>query len=750
MDPVFDFFPGGELEDDEVDVEEVEVGGNSNSLVSTNADVVDIQDDTVVEVGENSLKRKLPPKEPKPKKERYRSPAWDHFNEIKEGGVTKWAECKYCKKQYRAESKKHGVSNLKAHIPACPLYPNRDQNGQQNLSFKPADGDGVNVVTHVFSFDDCKRALAEMVIIDELPFRFVEGIGFRKFCKVMQPKFSPVPSRQTITREVGAIHNFERGKLKKLLKGRRICLTTDTWTSIQNLNYMCLTAHFIDDDWNLQKRILNFCQVINHKGETIGKKIESLLLDWNIDGIFTLTVDNASSNDTAIKFLKRKTKDWKRTILDHDYLHVRCCAHILNLIVVEGLKDKNESILRVRDIVRYVRSSPQRLESFKKCVEKEKIVSNQTVCLDVCTRWNSTYLMLEVAVKFEKAFQRMAEEDSGFKTFFGIKEGDDGELVSFEGGETIELVGEGGQVRSHRVQRIPTKLDWKNCAMFTKFLKLFYDATKKLSASLFVTSNVFFDEMYNVEVQIEKLIANNDPLLSKMALDMKKKFDTYWGKGDRFNFLLYVAVVLDPRFKLRWVKFCYIKTKGKEVAEEMEKRVKGVLDKLYDAYANEGEVRVQVASTTPSIVVDEDCDDRLSLANEFDTYLEQEYSSVCSSEVDKYVNDLCERKDTPDFDILLWWKNNSKKYPILSQVARDVLAMPVSTVASESAFSTGGRVLDPFRSSLSPSMVETLVCTQNWLLSTVPISLRQGMDKVEDLEREILGNDASSEVPKDL
>ncbi|KAF7134784.1 hypothetical protein RHSIM_Rhsim08G0083100 [Rhododendron simsii] len=639
MDPIFDFYLGGELEDDEVDAKEVELGGNANPPVSTNADIVDVQDDTVVEVGEKRLKTKLPPQVPQPKKERYRSPTWDHFNEIKVGGVTKWAEYKYCKKQYRAESKKHGVSNLKAHIPVCPLYPNRDQHGQQNLSFKPTDGGDVDVVTHIFSFDDCKRALAEMVIIDELPFRFVEGIGFRKFY-------------------------------------------------------------------------------------------------------------NASSNDTAIKFLKRKTKDWKQTILDHDYLHVRCCAHILNLIVVEGLKDRNESILRVRDVVRYVRSSPQRWRVLRSVWRRRKLFRTK-LCLDVCTWWNSIYFMLEVAVKFEKAFQRMVEEDSGFKTFFGIKEGDNGELVSFEGGETIELVNEGGQARSHRVQRIPTKLGWKNCTMFSKFLKLFYDATKKSSTSLFVTSNVFFDEMYNVEVQTEKLIANNDPLLSKMAFEMKKKFDTYWGKGDKFNFLLYVAVVLDCRFKLRWVKFCYIKTKGKEVAEQMEKRVKGVLEKLYDAYANEGEVRVQVASATLSVVVDEDCDDRLSLASEFDTYLEQEYSSVCSSEVDKYVNDLCERKDIPDFDILLWWKNNSNKYPILSQLARDVLAMPVSTVASESAFSTGGCVLDPFRSSLSPSMVETLVCTQNWLLSTVPISLRQAMDKVEDLEREILGNDASSEVPKD-
>ncbi|KAI8560975.1 hypothetical protein RHMOL_Rhmol04G0298500 [Rhododendron molle] len=443
MDPVFDFHPGGELEDDEVDAEKVELGGNSNPLVYTNADV---QDDTVVKVEENRLKRKLPSNAPKPKKERYRSPAWDHFNEIKEGGVTKWVECKYCKKQYKVENKNHDVSNLKVHIPTCPLYPNRDQHGQQNLSFKPAEGGGVDVVTHVFSFDDCKRALVETVIIDELPFRFVKGIGFRKCCKVMQPKFSPVPSRQTTTRE--------------------------------------------------------------------------------------------------------------------------------------GLKDKNESILRVRDVVRYVRSSSQRLKSFKRCVEKEKIVSNQTVCLDVGTQWNSTYLMLEVTVKFKKTLQRMAEEDSGFKTFFGIKEGDDGELVSFKGGETIEL---------------------------------------QLSTSLFVTSNVFFDEMYNVEVQIDKLIANNNPLLSKMTFDMKKKIDTYWGKGDRFNFLLYVVVTLVPRFKLRWVKFCYTKTKGKGVAEGMEKRVKGVLDKLYDAYANEGEVRVQVASATPSVVMDGDCDDWLSLASEFDT-----------------------------------------------------------------------------------------------------------------------------------
>lgn len=58
------------------------------------------------------------------------------------------------------------------------------------------------------------------------------------------------------------------------------------------------------------------------------------------------------------------------------------------------------------------------------------------------------------------------------------------------------------------------------------------------------------------------------------------------------------------------------------------------------------------------------------------------------------------------------------EYPILSQIARDLLAVQVSTVASESAFSAGGRVIDPFRSRLDPEMVEALVCTKDWVAAT--------------------------------
>lgn len=69
---------------------------------------------------------------------------------------------------------------------------------------------------------------------------------------------------------------------------------------------------------------------------------------------------------------------------------------------------------------------------------------------------------------------------------------------------------------------------------------------------------------------------------------------------------------------------------------------------------------------------------------------------------------------TTDFNVLEYWKTHCVRFPILAQMIRDILAIPISTVASESTFSIGGRVLDPYRSSLKPSTVEALVCLRDW------------------------------------
>ncbi|KAL4581551.1 hypothetical protein LXL04_001246 [Taraxacum kok-saghyz] len=84
------------------------------------------------------------------------------------------------------------------------------------------------------------------------------------------------------------------------------------------------------------------------------------------------------------------------------------------------------------------------------------------------------------------------------------------------------------------------------------------------------------------------------------------------------------------------------------------------------------------------------------------------------SELDYYLEENVLPR-TADFDILAWWKSNGPKYPTLQQVVKDVLAIPVSTVASESAFSTGGRHVTPHRNRLHPDLLETLICVQDWL-----------------------------------
>jgi len=72
---------------------------------------------------------------------------------------------------------------------------------------------------------------------------------------------------------------------------------------------------------------------------------------------------------------------------------------------------------------------------------------------------------------------------------------------------------------------------------------------------------------------------------------------------------------------------------------------------------------------------------------------------------------------TVDLDILQYWKIHSTRYPVLGCMARDILAIPASTVASESAFSTGERIVSDYRSRLKSETIEALICLQDWLRS---------------------------------
>ena len=164
-------------------------------------------------------------------------------------------------------------------------------------------------------------------------------------------------------------------------------------------------------------------------------------------------------------------------------------------------------------------------------------------------------------------------------------------------------------------------------------------------------------------------------------------------------------------------------------------RVRQLLSDMYEEYnatfgsSSSSREHVSPPSSAPPDDVEDNLESQL-----FYEWLQASTASGSTStktEIDRYLSNGCEAF-SQSFDLLNWWKVNEPNYPILARIARDVLAMPVSTVASESAFSTGGRVLDPFRSSLAPRTVEALICTQNWLRHpSTPIDIRDSMDNVE-------------------
>uniref|UniRef100_A0A3Q7GI24 HAT C-terminal dimerisation domain-containing protein n=1 Tax=Solanum lycopersicum TaxID=4081 RepID=A0A3Q7GI24_SOLLC len=189
-----------------------------------------------------------------------------------------------------------------------------------------------------FEQEACRRALVEMIILDELPFSFVEKEGLKKFMSKFQPLFH-IPSRN-ITRDC-----YERINLKQSLKEiqPRICVTIDTWTSVQRINFIPITSH---------------------KGEHLAESISNCLLDRKLDNVFTVTVDNVSSNDVTVLELSKKLDMWGTNMMEGKHLQY------------------------------------EMTRNFLKCVEMQKIECDYMLPLDVPTSWNSTYLMLDTTEKF--------------------------------------------------------------------------------------------------------------------------------------------------------------------------------------------------------------------------------------------------------------------------------------------------------------------------------------------------------------
>ncbi|KAF7135940.1 hypothetical protein RHSIM_Rhsim08G0166400 [Rhododendron simsii] len=527
---------------------------------------------------------------------RLRSPYWAHYNMVKICGVYK-AICNYCGAKISGETR-NGTSHLKEHY--IRKHQKKDNRRQQVLTNNFMNKDRPPQLTS-YSFDHemAQKQLASAIIMHEYPLSIVEHVGFRRYSNALLPLFK-VPCRNTMKAEIFKIYEYQRGKTMSLVvsNASRLAITTDIWTlSNQKKGFMAVTAHFIDESWTLQSRILRFIYVpCPHTKEVLCDQLLNCLMDWNID---------------------RK--------------------------ISNGLDVIKVGIEKIRDSVAYWTASPKREEKFEETVRQLNVTSTKKLGLDCATRWNSTFLMLQTALHYKDVFIRLSKRDAQYNS-------------------------------------LPSEREWGFAKDVCQKLNFFFKVTELFSGTKYPTTNQCFPNICEIRLELRDWLHSENQVIREMAKKMVEKFDKYWLV---VHGVVGVSAVLDPTYQINVLEFYFKLLFPTSYKEEVEK-VRALCYKLLKEYqCPSSGIKGIGDSSSHSSSLDEES------LSKYDVYMLRESKrsrtiDTAKLELDHYLSEAVLPKSA-GFDVLNWWKSHQPKYPILQAMARDLLAIPVSTVASESA-----------------------------------------------------------------
>ncbi|XP_043705394.1 zinc finger BED domain-containing protein RICESLEEPER 2-like [Telopea speciosissima] len=553
------------------------------------------------------------------RKRKRTSIVWKEFIQIpkeKNPDGRQRAKCKACGNIYLADSDINGTGSLRRHLKNCTKRKNKDV-AQMILS----GGDG-NLTCKSKKIDaEMVRDMITMLIVRrELPLVFVEYQEFRDLITYLYPQFSPI-SRNTQLADILRWHNRESKRIKEFLNSfnGRMSLTTDLWSSITTDSYISLTCHYIDIEWILHKKLLKFCIMPPpHIGVNISQIASEMLLYWGIEKkLFSITLDNASANLSLIDHLKRNLVLKKALMCDGDFFHNRCCAHILNLIVQDGLKVIDNCVQLVRSSVAYVKASQARKVKFLECCKQVGLPNKKGLHGDVTMRWNSTYHMLDSAIFYKSAFHELQLVDKNYR-------------------------------------ECPSNEEWSKVEQLMHFLKPFNDITEVLSGSKYPTANLYFHNVWNIHKSLLEVIVHGDDHMKKMAQEMKKKFDKYW---DSDSIILAIAVVFDPLYKLSFVSWAFDKIYNLDSRlREKFRLVKTSLERLFEEHRSMDVIMEEGALHSDDIETD-----MVGNASDWQELNAYESSNNTTrsdkSELYLYLEEPRIKDTTKQYDVLAYWKS---------------------------------------------------------------------------------------------
>ncbi|KAL2898471.1 Zinc finger BED domain-containing protein RICESLEEPER 2, partial [Bienertia sinuspersici] len=478
--------------------------------------------------------------------------------------------------------------------------------GQDQLHGYASDMPGTSM-PFVYNRDRMITEFGKFIIADELPFSFGESPNYEYFNRVaLQPQYRRVP-RNTLKRHTQQAYYAYRSYLMDMFRIYDGCvsLTSDTWTSTYGEPFVCVTVHWINDDW-------------------------------------------------AMEFLKEDPSI--KLLLNGSLMHVRCCA--LNLCVQEGLDELRTLLEPTRGVIRWIRAARSAKRIFKhKCDEYG--LRKKVIALDTTTRWNSTYKLLHDAIAYRDILTDMYNESRAT----------DGKFI--------------------------TNDHWS-------LAKIIHDVPETFNNATHIFSYVYEPNTHMVILECIKIIctikqtslANPDPSVKRLLENMKVKWCAYFTE---FPPIYAIGAILDPGVKLEGLTnlltFYYQQLDINFDVPYYVNNCKRILERLCEDFG---------AVIQPQPVGSSMGASRFGilgpvLKNQRPNGLGSSSTSSSSSSssnigIGEYLTYQFETEET--FHIIHWWKNHSSKFPVLARIAKDILVIPASTIASESAFSAGRRVID--------------------------------------------------------
>ncbi|XP_058210257.1 zinc finger BED domain-containing protein RICESLEEPER 1-like [Rhododendron vialii] len=416
--------------------------------------------------------------------------------------------------------------------------------------------------------------------------------------------------------------------------------------------FMCLAAHFIDDRWKLKKWVIGFRRLWFKKGGILHSATLETVKDWDIESkISSLTLAESHLYDEMVEEIKESVQQKKKLQLDGKLFCVKCCAEMFNLMAKDAYKEITDIINKVSLLI----------------------------------SWKFAPVWYLKACKLKEALELNAMDE-----FSPEKVSD--------------------------FYDVPSADEWEKVKCICKLVESAEAIARSIFDTKYPTANIFLFNLEELRAILFQESISSDSFTSKVAKKMLQTLDKYL--EDMF-FVLSIASVMDPRHKMRYIDYL----SSKREVHDGKSRSALVLDaisSLYIDYVNQDFEKEKSVSDSTSSDSEEELTRSTERGGSKNSNWLEEYNQFTESnnkppksDLDRYLEEPV-LSWTQDFNVLKWWRAESPKYPILSKMARDFLAIPMSVATSDEAFSTTPREVETRIMASGPALRNALMCTRTW------------------------------------